>query len=440
MTRFASAFLIALFLLTASAYAATSTSSSVEAESMSLPSSAGVAFSDSTASGGRALLIWTAGTASATLSSSGLQQVWVKARGDQCAGAPRMVVTVDGKTVMTQDVAATTWTAYSASLGAADGPHTVAVSFTNDYRSATCDRNLRIDKVTFTGTSTNPFAGAKWFIDPASNARAQANAWRVSRPADAAQMDKIAGQPQADWFGDWSGDVQNAVSNRVTQITNAGALPVLVAYDIPLRDCGSYSSGGATSASAYKTWIRAFAAGIGTRRAVVVLEPDALAGMDCLSAADQQTRLSLLGDAVAVLGTHTGVSTYIDAGNSNWKPAATMASRLQSAGIAGARGFSLNVSNFRTTANELNYGDQLAGLVGGKHFIVDTSRNGLGPTADSQWCNPSGRALGNRPTAATGDVLADAFMWIKRPGESDGTCNGGPAAGQWWADYALGLA
>jgi hypothetical protein len=431
---------VCAFLLIAPAAQAESTATSVEAESMSLPASAGTSFADSTASAGRALLIWSNGTASATMSSSGLQQVWVKARGDQCAGAPRMMVSIDGRVAITRDVTASTWTVYSASIGAADGPHTVTVAFTNDYGSASCDRNLRVDKVTLTGTTPNPFAGAKWFIDPNSNARKQADAWRLSRPADAAQMDKIAGQPQADWFGDWSGDIQSAVSARVTQITNAGALPILVAYDIPLRDCASYSSGGASSADAYKTWIRAFAAGIGTRRAIVVLEPDALASVDCLSAADQQTRLALLSDAVSVLGARSGVSTYLDAGNSSWQRAATTAARLKSAGVAGARGFSLNVSNFRTTAGEVSYGDQVAALIGGKHFIVDTSRNGLGPTADSQWCNPPGRALGNRATTATGDALADAFVWIKRPGESDGTCNGGPAAGSWWADYALGLA
>ena len=407
---------------------------------MSLPASAGTTFADSTASGGGALLIWSNGTASATMSSSGLQQVWVKARGDQCAGAPRMVVTLDGKTVMTQDVTPTSWTVYSASVGAPDGNHTVAVSFTNDYRSASCDRNLRVDKVTLTGTTSNPFAGARWFVDPSSNAHRQADAWRSSRPADAAQMDKIAGQPQADWFGEWSGDIQSAVSNRVTQITAAGALPVLVAYDIPLRDCGSYSTGGASSPDAYKAWIRAFAAGIGSRRAVIVLEPDALAGMGCLSQADQQTRLALLSDAVSVLAAQPGVATYVDAGNSGWQSASTMASRLQSAGVARARGFSLNVSNFMTTASQLSYGDQLSALIGGKHFVVDTSRNGVGPASGGQWCNPSGRALGNRATASTGDALADAFIWIKRPGESDGTCNGGPAAGAWWADYALGLA
>ena len=33
----------------------------------------------------------------------------------------------------------------------------------------------------------------------------------------------------------------------------------------------------------------------------------------------------------------------------------------------------------------------------------------------------------------------DAYLWVKTPGESDGTCNGGPRAGQWWPEYALGL-
>lgn len=30
-------------------------------------------------------------------------------------------------------------------------------------------------------------------------------------------------------------------------------------------------------------------------------------------------------------------------------------------------------------------------------------------------------------------------MWIKPPGESDGSCNGGPTPGKFWLDYALDL-
>jgi endoglucanase len=219
-----------------------------------------------------------------------------------------------------------------------------------------------------------------------------------------------------------------------------GAVPVLVTYDIPLRDCSSYSGGGATSPDAYRSWIRSFAAGIGSRRAAVILEPDALAGLDCLSAADQETRLALLRDAVSVLAARPGVYVYLDAGNSGWHGASDTAARLTRAGVGEAQGFALNVSNFLDTGTERAYGDAVSALVGGQHFVIDTSRNGLGAAPDSAWCNPSGRALGDRPTADTGDPLVDAYLWIKRPGESDGTCNGGPPAGVWWPEYALGLA
>ena len=62
-----------------------------------------------------------------------------------------------------------------------------------------------------------------------------------------------------------------------------------------------------------------------------------------------------------------------------------------------------------------------------------------GPAPDGAWCNPDGRGLGASPAIAPGDGQ-DANLWVKRPGESDGTCNGGPGAGIFWSDYALGLA
>ncbi len=280
--------------------------------------------------------------------------------------------------------------------------------------------------------AANPFEGRRLYVDPSSPAAQQAAAWRETRPQDAAEMDEIASAPQAQWFGDWNPDVAQAVNQHVSHAAAQGRWTLLVAYNLPARDCGGHSGGGTTQ---YQAWIREFARGIGDRPAAVILEPDALAGLDCLSAADQQTRLALLRDAVTVL---RGKAVYLDAGHSAWHSAATMAARLQQAGIAQATGFSLNVSNFRTTADELAYGRAIAAQVG-KHFVIDTGRNGLGPNGD-EWCNPPGRALGPRPTTATGDGLVDAFLWIKQPGFSDGPCNGGPAAGAWWADYALGLA
>jgi endoglucanase len=289
------------------------------------------------------------------------------------------------------------------------------------------------------GTSGDPFAGARLYVDPGSSAARAAAALRDTRPHDAADLDKIAHQPQADWFGDWNSatTVTHTVAARSRTIRAAGALPVFVVYDIPVRDCHGYSGGGATSSSAYRVWIRSFATGLGPGSAAVVVEPDALAQLGCLGPAQRTTRLALLRYAVRTLAAHQGTAVYLDAGHAGWIPVRTMAERLRRAGIADARGFSLNVSNYDTTAGESTYGRQISSKVDGKHFVIDTSRNGLGPGAG--WCNPPGRALGHRPTGATDQARADAYLWIKRPGESDGTCNGGPPAGQWWTAYAVGL-
>lgn len=281
------------------------------------------------------------------------------------------------------------------------------------------------------------------FVDPENNTNQEAIAWGASNPEDATRMNYLASQPIAAWFGDWNGsDIQGAVNDYVSRAQTAQQLPMLVAYNIPNRDCGGDSAGGATSPQAYTDWITSFANGIGRRNAIVILEPDALAGMDCLSAFGQSSRLMLLNQAVNILKTTTNAKVYIDAGNPSWQSAATMAARLKLAGIDQADGFSLNVSNFFTTSANITYGTAISKLVGGKHFVIDTSRNGNGPTSDDQWCNPSGRAVGQAPTLETGNNLVDAFLWVKGPGGSDGTCGANidgtsaPAAGVWWPQYA----
>lgn len=259
-------------------------------------------------------------------------------------------------------------------------------------------------------------------------------------PADV--MRKISTQPTAVWLGDWNANVSAEVANVMNAARNEGAMPVFVTYNIPQRDCGSYSSGG-TSAALYPQWIEQIAYAIGNGKAAVVVEPDALAQINqagCLSDAQKNTRYQLLKEAIATFKKIApNAAVYVDAGNPHWIPAATMAKNLVDAGVAAADGFALNVSNFFTTESNLTYGTQISSLVGGKHFVIDTSRNGLGPTSDHQWCNPMGRALGAPPqTFSSG--LVDAYLWVKKPGESDGTCNGGPSAGTFWPQYAYELA
>lgn len=285
--------------------------------------------------------------------------------------------------------------------------------------------------------TVNPLMGTQLYVNPKHPARAQADQWRASRPADAAQMDKIANVPTAIWFGDWHADVQMEVQKVMSAA--AWQTPVLVAYNFPQRDCGSFSSGGVSSAEAYKAWIRAFAAGIGTRPAIVILEPDGLGLTRCLTPEQTKVRYELFRYAVTTIKLQPRAKVYLDAGNAHWLPAEEAATRLQQAGIASADGFALNISNFATTADSTDYGQKIAPVVG-KGFVIDTSRNGLGPTPDHEWCNPSGRALGDRSAIVAHKPWIHAYLWIKVPGESDGSCNGGPPAGTWWPEYALGLA
>lgn len=289
--------------------------------------------------------------------------------------------------------------------------------------------------------SVNPsdvFAGQKLYVDPNTDPAKWAASHQASDPANAALMNKVASGAETQWFGNWNSNVQADVQSFVTAAANTGALPTIVAYNIPNRDCGGYSSGGA-SPDSYKQWIRSFAAGFSGHKVAVILEPDATALTSCLSSSDLQTRYSLLRDAVSVLK-GAGAAVYIDAGHPNWISASDMASRLQQAGISQADGFALNVSNFFTTSDNISFGQQVSSQVGGKHFVIDTGRNGNGPTPDNQWCNPDGRALGQLPTTNTGNSLVDALLWVKGPGGSDGNCNGGPSAGQFYPSYALGLA
>jgi endoglucanase len=286
----------------------------------------------------------------------------------------------------------------------------------------------------------NPFIGARLYVD-STTAAAKALARTKNDPTASRAIARISGQPVAYWVsGTAVSDVRAQVAGETNAARAVGAIPLLVAYDIPGRDCSGHSGGGAASADDYRAWISEFAAGIGSAPAVVILEPDALANADCLSPDAQRTRFGLLSFAVNTLSARH-VSIYLDGGNSHWRTPAVMAARLLAAGVAHARGFALNVANFNPTAEEIPYGEAIdAAMRHLSHFVIDTSRNGLGAAPGREWCNPPGRALGHTPSVATGNSLADAFLWVKRPGESDGTCNGGPAAGSWWTPYAVGLA
>ncbi|CAN5160256.1 hypothetical protein BH09PAT3_BH09PAT3_4430 [soil metagenome] len=293
--------------------------------------------------------------------------------------------------------------------------------------------------VTAPTVASGAIKGTSLYVSAEYRSAATAAAQNASS-SDAQILNRLANKATAKWFGGWSGDIKASVNNYVTGAQNVGQMPTLVAYNIPFRDCGGESAGGVSGAAAYAAWIQSFADGIAGRSAIVILEPDAIAA-DCFNA----SRADMLANAIRVLQS-SGASVYLDAGNPTWRSAADISNRLKQSGIVSAAGFSLNVSNFQTTLSNINYGSQVSSLVGGKHFVIDTSRSGTGPAGDYGWCNPAGRALGNEPTTQTGYRLVDAYLWIKVPGESDGACGPAigssypPSAGTFWTEYALMLA
>ncbi|CAL9465333.1 glycoside hydrolase family 6 protein [Streptomyces sp. enrichment culture] len=295
------------------------------------------------------------------------------------------------------------------------------------------------------GITQQPKEKAPFWVNPDGTAARQVAALeKAGKKQDAEQIRKIAEQPVAEWVGPDNPEEQTRGFTEAAD--KAGRTALLVLYNIPHRDCGQYSQGGAADGDTYRAWLDGVAAGIGDRPATVVLEPDALLHLvdGCTPEQFHAERYDLLKGAVAKLKSLKKTKVYLDAGNAGWQNPDQIFEPLQRAGIEQADGFSVNVSNFYSTQDSIAYGKQLSAKVGGKHFVIDTSRNGKGPytqgNPDERWCNPPGRALGETPTTKTADPLVDAYLWVKRPGESDGECKGGPKAGQWWEDYALKLA
>ena len=342
---------------------------------------------------------------------------------------------------------------------------------------------------------------------------------RQGQLKDALLITAMETVPQAVWLT--SGTPLQVSATVVSTLREANverAVPVLVLYNIPGRDCGSYSAGGAENTVDYEAWIDAIAAAIGSQKAVIVLEPDALANLpsDCgydptqvnipQVTADRYTQINY---AVTKLETGSQTLVYLDAGNSHWQAVPVIAARLAKAGVQQAQGFITNVSNFNLNSYETKYDTWISECVAfannpanggwrlgnysycasqyyspfGKvdpnnivtwgytdewyqqnmgtaepttHFLIDTSRNGQGrldvniyadapynqpssvirTLSNGSWCNPAARGLGIHPTANTSIVLLDAYVWVKTPGESDGTCDAAGGARAWdYADY-----
>jgi endoglucanase len=262
--------------------------------------------------------------------------------------------------------------------------------------------------------SRHPFRTAHLFVDHTTGAAK----WQAANQAT--WLDRITRNPQARWLND-PRDLQD-LPGLVRLAEQRHELLVLVTYYVPNRDCGGTGSGAATSDD-YAAFIDGLVAVLGTEHAAIIVEPDAVAA-ECFDG----ERAALLRRAVRRLD-EAGQHVYLDAGHPRWRSDAEMARRLRAAGVAYAQGFSVNVANRQTTKTCYTWARKLSRRLGDMEFVIDTSRNGVGPSTgyhagNPEWCNPPRQALGEEPTTRTGRPGLAALLWIKPPGESDGYCGG----------------
>ena len=286
--------------------------------------------------------------------------------------------------------------------------------------------------------------GTRFFVPPPSSGAPQQviGLLKAHDLKDAALITEMETIPRAVWFTSGTqGQVQQQVRQTMTEAAIERAVPVLVAYDIPGRDCAQYSAGGALDESAYEAWIDGFAGGIGKGKAVVILEPDALGNMPSgcgLSSSaypfTDAERIAEIQYAVSALEADPGVSVYLDGTHSAWQSVGTITQRLLEASVQQAQGFFLNVSNYQADPNLTDYGtwisdciamvtdpsnayynnpaacasqyypatesdfstwglttawyaQNMGGAVASTHFVVDTSRNGDGPNGMQQYAS-----------------------------------------------------
>ena len=209
---------------------------------------------------------------------------------------------------------------------------------------------------------------------------------------DAARITAMEAVPSAVWFTEGTpAEVKAAVRKTVKAASLLHTVPVLVAYDVPFRDCAQYSAGGAVDTAAYKAWIDGFADGIGAAQVVVILEPDGLGIIPnnkdvwgtpewCQPAGPGATpdeRYAQINYAVdSIHAKAPSAAVYLDGTHSGWLGANEAAYRLARAGVARSEGFFLNISNYQADADKRQV-RQLGVVVPGDDRRLRRRRSGL---------------------------------------------------------------
>jgi endoglucanase len=217
----------------------------------------------------------------------------------------------------------------------------------------------------------NPLIGQVWW-DQKTKWNDTWNGYRSllrrGRTADAKKVLRLAETPQFKWFGMWE---QPVIGKLRGMFEAAGdQVPLLTVFG------DNHTGGGAAQDARYRRWIDQVARGIGDNEVVIAFEPDSLGLVDCLVPSRRAARYRTLGYGVRKLSKLPNATVYIEAGASDWMTPGEAARKLKAVGVRRVRGFMLNATHMTTNAANIRQGLKISRLLGGKHFIVNTSHNG----------------------------------------------------------------
>lgn len=234
----------------------------------------------------------------------------------------------------------------------------------------------------------NPLVGGTWGVNhnPATDPSYQE--WQQATGTTKTLLAKIALRPRARWFtsGIPAADLQSKVHSYIADMQNQGAnvlAPLAAFRQFPTHESHKADPWTTQMKQDYRNWYDALAAGIGTSRAVVVLEPDLAAILK--DAWCPSCREALVTYAAQKLGALPNTATYIEAGSADWLTVDAAANLLKNSGVANVRGFALSGTHYDTTARNIRHGRQIVAKLAsmgipGKHFVIDTADNGHGFT------------------------------------------------------------
>jgi endoglucanase len=275
-------------------------------------------------------------------------------------------------------------------------------------------------------------------------------AYRQARGENKRLLGLIALRPRVRWFGSWYANSQATATAREYIADATGGNPNVLAQlavfrMVPWEQAACSSLPTAAEQSSYRQWIDAFAAGIGSSRVALILQPD----LPFASCAPHHSRLPmrLVEYAAQRFSALPHTSVYIDAGAGDWPTVRQATSLLLGAGVRYARGFALNATHYDSTEHEIRFGARVVAAlaragVRGRHFVINTSSNGRpftyqqyrGPDYDNAGVCTSRASrrcvtLGIPPTTDVASPrwglsrsarslaarFVDAYLWIGRP-------------------------